>query len=196
VWTYRACASAVSFNDEGVRVDDTIEDRIVQRWGGGGIWLALAIAFLCALATLDQLRWVGRARELEGALIEGRILGGSARTQGQMLIAEEGLRIDLGEHGLLTLPAEGTLALLYPSAQPRTLVAGDKLAILTTQPSQQGSPFRDAHAAPAREVRVAPGTLDQAREGYVHFATKRIVLTGLVSLAGSLVLTLFVAFHR
>jgi hypothetical protein len=200
VWTYRmgtgACASAVSFNDEGVRVDDTIEDRIVQRWGGRGLWLALAIALLCALATFDQLRWVRRARGLEGALIEGRILGGSARTQGQMLIAEEGLRIDLGEHGLLTLPAEGTLALLYPSAQPRTLVAGDKLAILTTQPSQQGSPFRDAHAAPPREVRVVPGTLDQAREGYVHFATKRIALAGLVSLAGSLVFTLFVAFHR
>ena len=130
------------------------------------------------------------------ASLDGRILGGSARTQGHLLIAEEGLRIDLGEHGLLTLPAEGRLALLHPSAQPRTFVAGDKLAILTTQPSQQGSPFRDAHAAPPREVRVVPGTLDQAREGYVHFATKRIALTGLVSLAGSLVVALFAFFNR
>ena len=139
VWTYRmgtgACASAVSFNDEGVRVDDTIGDRIVQRWGGRGLWLALAIALLCALATLDQLRWVRRGGKLDGAPIEGRILGGAAFTKGLKLIAQDGLRIDLGEHGLITLPEEGTLTLLHPSAQPQTFAAGDKLAIISAFPS-------------------------------------------------------------
>lgn len=200
VWTYRLasarCEDRISFNDEGVRVDDTTSDRITQRWGGAGMWLAFAVVLLCALAAFDQLRWVGRARNLDATrkellgtvAIEGRIAGDSvAFTKGSKLTAPQGLRIDLGEHGHLTLPPEGTLTLLHPALEPQTLVAGNALSIITTLQPQQGSPFRDGHAQSQHQLRVVAGTLDQARRAYVEFATRRMAMTGIVSLIASVV---------
>ena len=196
VWTYRiangTCVNAVSFTDDGVRVDDTTFDRITQRWGGLGGWLALLVAMVCSLAAADQLRWLGRARNLDTTsktllgtvALEGRIVGeGVALIQGMTLKAPAGLRIDLGEHGTLRLPPESALTLFHLAAQPVTLVTGDSLCIITTLQSQQGSPFRNGDARPPDDLRVIPGKLADARHAYVQFASRRMAITGLFSLA-------------
>lgn len=196
VWTYRLadtrCVSSVSFTDEGVRVDDTTVDRITQRWGGMGNWVALLVVMICSLAALDQLRLLGRARNLDATsktlsgtvALEGRIVGeGVALIQGMTLKAPAGLRIDLGEHGTLGLPPDGVLTLFHLAPDPVTLVTGDSLCIITTLQSQQGSPFRNADARPPDDLRVIPGKLADARQAYVQFASRRMAITGLFSLA-------------
>jgi hypothetical protein len=209
VWTYRlttaTCENRVSFNDEGVRLDDTTSDRITQRWGGSvGVWVALLVALLAALAAFDQLRWLGRARNLDATskellgtvALEGRIVGeGVAFTRGGTLHTPSGLRVDLGEHGVLTLPPDGTLTLLHPVREPATLVPGSLLSIITTLRGQQGSPFRDAQTPPPKDVRVVPGSLAQAREAYVQFASRRIALTGLFALLGAVTFAAFGLIH-
>jgi len=208
VWTYRfaspSCASSVSFTDEGVRVDDTTYDRITQRWGGMGSWVAFLVAMLCALAAVDQLRWLGRARNLDATsktllgtvALEGRIVGqGVALVRGTTLKAPAGLRIDLGEHGVLRLPPDGTLTLFHLAQAPLTLVAGDSICIITALQGQQGSPFRNEQALPPKDARVIPGKLADAREAYVQFATRRMAITGLFSLVCALVFALVGLFH-
>ena len=195
VWTYRlansTCTRSVSFTDQGVRVDDTTVDRITQRWGGMGSWLAFLVAMVCSLAAVDQLRWLGRARNLDATsttllgtvALEGRIVGeGVALIQGHTLKAPAGLRIDLGEHGVLRLPPDGSLTLFHAEA-PQTLVTGDSLSIITTLQSRQGSPFKNADACAPDDLRVIPGKLADARQAYVQFATRRMAVTGLFSLA-------------
>lgn len=195
VWTYRVaeptCESRVSFTDQGVRVDDSTLDRIAQRWGGWGVWLLLGVLLLSCFIGFDQLRWLGRARGLDTSTkvllgtvaLEGRIALGAARVQGSLLTTAEGLRIDLGEHGMLTLHPHQVLKLLHPMAEARTLATGSTLTIITTLTPQQVSPFRGDMGAPPRDLRVVPGEVEEARHAYVHFASRRAATMGLVALA-------------
>jgi hypothetical protein len=208
VWTLRAARRdtvwLVSFDDRGVRVDDTPLDRLEARvFGEGG--LAALLAYGAALAALlaFQLRRVGIATGLDHPRFSGdreiAALAGTLRSEGpvplrgQALALEAPARVELGELGAITLPP-GLHPLLVP-ARAHALEPGASLTIIAPIAGGDRSPFREGSAPLPRGAKLAIGSLEEAREQYAERVARTNVLASLPLLALGLGLATVILTH-
>ncbi|MFO0712741.1 MAG: hypothetical protein U0353_23010 [Sandaracinus sp.] len=207
VWTLRVPTSSsvalVSFEDRGVRVDDTPLDRIRARAGSAGLWLALVYTLALAMLLALQLRRAGVAAGLDRPRFSGvperAALTGTLRTEAAIPVSSQGLvlaesaRLELGELGTITL-SPGTHPLLVPS--PVSVARdGATLTAIAMLPATEGSPFRDGRASLPERAQLVLGSLEEARELYAERVARTNVLASLPLLVVGLGLTTWVVTH-
>jgi hypothetical protein len=191
-WTLRAATPStvwlVSFDDRGVRLDDTPLDRLEARVQGS-VGVAIVLAYGLALAALValQLRRVGVATGLDRPRFSGdreiAALTGALRTDMPVAIREHALvleapaRIELGELGSMTLPP-GRHPLLVPATLGQ-LRDGASVTVIASFAASDRTPFRDGSPPPPAGAELVIGPLDHAREQYAERVARTNVLASL-----------------
>lgn len=190
---WSVCARALletrcfSFDEHGVRLDDSPVDRLRERLGTVGTAFLALYSIALALLLLAQARRAGVAAELDRPRFDGSretaAFVGTLRTESPLAIelghvTVRGLAtIDLGEHGTVRLP-EGPHRLLVPPGSPH-LVDGTELTMIATLRTATGSPFRDGAAPLPPDAKLVVGSLARARESYAEHVARVNVFAAL-----------------
>jgi hypothetical protein len=204
--TWSVCAQAqlevrcVTFDAQGVRIDDTPVDRLRERLGPVGLALSALYVVALALLALAQARRAGVAAQLDGPRYDGSretaAFVGVLRTEAPLaidrgvLVVRGSATLTLGEHGSVRLP-EGRLPLQAPPGTPR-LVDGAELTLIAALAGSKGSPFRDGAAPMPRGAKLVVGSLERAREMYAEHVARLNVLAALPMLVVALGLSVAV----
>ncbi len=200
-WTLRVPTSRdvarVSFDEEGVRLDDTPLDRLASRLGGtlGALAMGLVLLVLVLLA-LAQVRNLGVATSLDRPRFRGirelAAFEARLRTTEPVAMTGKALRVsglahlDLGPLGSVRLP-EGAHPLLVEGS-PTSLSDGAVLTVIATLAPAAGSPFRDGTAPLPSDARFVVGTLETAQRAFADRTARVNVLASLPVVALALVL--------
>jgi len=191
-----------SFDEHGVRLDDSPLDRLRERLGTiGAGFLALYLVAL-ALLILAQMRRAGIAAQLDRPRFDGAretaAFVGKLRTEAplaviQSVVAIRGLAtLELGEHGTVRLP-EGKLPFLVPPTTTHVVDGAELTMIATLRAS--GSPFRDGATPFPSDWQLVMGSFAMARESYADHIARVNVFAALPMLFLALGLSLAVLVH-
>ncbi len=189
---WNLCARALretrcfSFDEHGVRLDDSPLDRIRERLGTIGAGLLALYLVALALLILAQTRRAGIASQLDRPRFDGAretaAFVGTLRTEAPLPVTQSVVTIrgratlELGEHGTVRLP-EGKLTLLVPPASTH-LVDGAELTMIATLRAS-GSPFRDGASPLPPDAQLVVGSLARARESYADHVARVNVFAAL-----------------
>jgi hypothetical protein len=207
-WTLRAATRStvwlVSFDDRGVRLDDTPLDRLEARlFGAPGIVFLLAYGLALAALFALQLQRIGLATGLDrprfsgdrevAALVGTLGLERAVPVRDHALVLEAPLRIELGELGSITLPP-GRHPLLVPTTRDE-LRDGARVTVIASLAGGDRSPFRDGSPPLPAGAKLAIGALEEAREQYAERVARTNVLASLPLLGLGLGLVTVIVTH-
>lgn len=204
-WTLRAATRTtvwlVSFDERGVRLDDTPLDRLEARLlGAAGLSVTLAYGLALAALFALQLRRVGVATGLDrprfsgdyeiAAMVGTLRVEGTAPVRDQALVLDAPARLELGELGSVTLPP-GRHVLLVPTTL-RALRDGASLTLIASLAGGDRSPFRDGSPPLPADALLAIGALEEAREQFAERVARTNVLASLPLLVLALALAVVI----
>jgi hypothetical protein len=177
---------------DGVRLDDGLEERVLDRLGIEGLALSLIVILLSIALALKLARDVGAARTLEAPASEEKArlhaLECTLRTSGRVLVTPG--RLVPEEEAWLEADG-GALRLRMPT-EARTLgpvrdvADGDRVTIVSRFARGASAGMREASAPWPEDARVVIGTLEQAADALVTRAARTATVIAVPALAAML----------